>query len=115
LEAYYDSIDRGQLPIARGIELSADDLARRAVIQRLMCDFALSKENIEVSYLIDFNEYFKDELRELEALALAGLVDLDRHWITVTPKGRMLVRNVCMVFDPYLRKAQELRKFSRVI
>ncbi len=115
LPAYYNSIDRGQLPIARGMELSADDLARRAVIQHLMCDFALSKQNIEISYLLVFNEYFKSELQELEALARAGLVELDEHWITVTPKGRMLVRNLCMVFDTYLRKDQELRKFSRVI
>jgi oxygen-independent coproporphyrinogen III oxidase len=115
LDAYYDSIDRGQLPIARGVELTADDLARRAVIQSLMCDFTLSKEKIAISYLIDFNEYFRDELRELEELAQAGLLELDAQWITVTPKGRMLVRNVCMAFDPYLRKAQELRKFSRVI
>lgn len=115
LEAYYDSIDRGQLPIARGMELSADDLARRAVIQRLMCDFTLSKESIEVAYLIDFDDYFKGELQELEALAKAGLVELDKHWITVTPQGRMLVRNVCMVFDAYLRKAHESHKFSRVI
>ncbi len=115
LDTYYASIDRGELPIARGIELKADDLARRAIIQRLMCDFALSKENIEISYLIDFNQYFRDELRDLEALAQAGLVQLERQWISVTPKGRMLVRNVCMVFDAYLRQAQETRKYSRVI
>ena len=115
LPAYYESIEHGQLPVARGMELSADDLARRAVIQRLMCDFALSKQNIEISYLLVFNEYFKNELQELEALAQAGLVELDEHWITVTPKGRMLVRNLCMVFDTYLRKDQELRKYSRVI
>lgn len=115
LEPYYASLDRGELPIARGIELTADDLARRAIIQRLMCDFALSMHNIELSYLIDFKEYFSDELRELESLARAGLVTVDDAWITVTPKGRMLVRNVCMVFDAHLRKAHEPRKFSRVI
>jgi oxygen-independent coproporphyrinogen-3 oxidase len=115
LDAYYDSIDRGQLPIARGIELTADDLARRAVIQSLICNFALSKQNIEIAYLFDFNNYFKEELRELAVLAKAGLVELDEHWITVTSKGRMLVRNVCMVFDAYLRKSAELNKYSRVI
>ena len=115
LAAYYDSIDRGQLPIARGLELSADDLARRAVIQRLMCDFALSKQNIEISYLIVFNDYFRLELLELSAMAEAGLVKLDEHWITVTPRGRMLVRNVCMVFDAYLSQAVSHNKFSRVI
>lgn len=115
LDDYYARLDRGQLPIARGMVLTADDLARRAVIQRLMCDFRLSMQNIETSYLFDFKEYFKEELRELEGLAQAGLVDLEPDWITVTPKGRMLVRNVCMVFDAYLRKAQATTKFSRVI
>ena len=115
LDDYYGSIDRGQLPIARGVELTADDLVRRAVIQSLMCNFSLSKEAVEASCLIDFDDYFRTELRELESLAQAGLVELERHWITVTPKGRMLVRSVCMVFDAYLRKAHELTRFSRVI
>ena len=115
LDAYYDSIDRGLLPIARGVELTIDDLARRAVIQSLMCHFALSKESLETLYLMDFNDYFKSELQELELMAQAGLVAIDEDWITVTPKGRMLVRNVCMAFDPYLHKEHEPRKFSRVI
>jgi oxygen-independent coproporphyrinogen III oxidase len=115
LDAYYRSIDGGQLPIARGIELSADDLARRAIIQRLMCDFALSTKNIEISYLIDFKEYFKDELAALDDLARSGLVQLEEDWITVTPRGRMLVRNLCMVFDAYLSQAPGLRQFSRVV
>jgi coproporphyrinogen III oxidase-like Fe-S oxidoreductase len=92
-----------------------DDLARRAVIQRLMCDFALSRQNIEISYLLVFNEYFRQELEELKALEQAGLVALEDDWITVTPKGRMLVRTICMVFDAYLRKARETRRYSRVI
>jgi len=33
-----------ELPIMRGMELTADDLLRRAVIQMLMCHFTLSKE-----------------------------------------------------------------------
>ena len=80
-----------------------------------MCDFALSKRYIESSYLIDFNNYFSHELQELESLARTGLLELDAHQITVTPKGRMLVRNICMVFDTYLRQTQTLDKFSRVI
>ncbi len=115
LDDYYESIDRGRLPVARGMELTADDLLRRAVIQRLMCNFVLSKQNIEISYLIEFNEYFKNELQELDDLAQAGLVEVDERWITVTARGRMLVRNICMVFDAYLPQAQSLDKFSRVI
>ena len=41
LDEYYDRLDRRELPVMRGIELSADDLVRRAVIQALMCHFEL--------------------------------------------------------------------------
>ena len=115
LDKYYDSLDRGELPIARGIELTADDLVRRAVIQALMCQFALSKEAIEIAFLIDFDRHFEAEMDELAELARLGLVACDPRWITVTPRGRFLIRNVCMVFDKYLRHDQEVRRYSRVI
>lgn len=115
LDAYYDSLDRGDLPVVRGMELSQDDLARRAVIQALSCNFRLSKQSIEVAYLLDFDRYFSSEMAELRQLALDGLVETDGDWITVTPRGRMLIRNVCMVFDRYLRREQETRRYSRVI
>ena len=115
LDGYYDSLDRGDLPVVRGMELSQDDLARRAVIQALSCNFRLSKQSIEVAYLLDFDRYFSSEMAELRQLALDGLVETDGDWITVTPRGRMLIRNVCMVFDRYLRREQETRRYSRVI
>ena len=115
LDKYYDSLDRGMLPIARGIELTADDLARRAVIQGLMCQFELSKEAIEIAYLVDFDRYFEAEMLELADLARHGLVVCEPRWIQVTPKGRALIRNVCMVFDKYLRHEQEVQRYSRVI
>jgi oxygen-independent coproporphyrinogen III oxidase len=115
LQAYYDSIDRGELPILRGLVLTADDLLRRAVIMALMCHFSLSKEAVEVAYLIEFDRYFAAELDELEDLEAAGLVELESGWINVTPKGRMLIRNICMVFDRYLRVSHETARYSRVI
>ncbi len=115
LERYYASVARGEFPVMRGLELTADDLARRAVIQALMCNFAVCKQTIETSYLIDFNDYFLEELDELRALEVNGLVTLNDAWINVTPAGRMLVRNVCMVFDKYLQRGQAQQRYSRVI
>jgi oxygen-independent coproporphyrinogen-3 oxidase len=115
LETYYDSLDRGVLPIMRGIELTADDILRRAVIQALMCHFAVSKESIEIAHLIDFDSYFSTELEALQELSRNGLVNLEDRWIAVTPRGRLLIRNVCMVFDKYLRHDQEVKRYSRVI
>ncbi len=115
LDEYYECLDRNIVPIMRGIELAADDLLRRAVIHGLMCQFSLSKESIAISYLIDFDSYFANELNELREFEQLGLVKLDDSWITVTAKGRLLVRNICMLFDRYLRQDRERRRYSKVI
>jgi len=115
LDRYYAALDAGRLPVLRGIELTQDDLARRAVIQALMCHFRLSLESIELSYLVDFHRHFAAELRELKKLADDGLVEVQPDWIVVTPKGRLLVRAICMLFDRYLREARERASYSKVI
>jgi len=115
LDEYYDRLDRGVLPVMRGIELSSDDLVRRAVIQALMCHFEASVRSIEIAYLIDFRRYFAQELRQLEEYEDMGLVELDEEWISVTPRGRLVVRAICMVFDQYLRAAQQRARYSKVI
>ncbi len=115
LEEYYDSLDRDELPIMRGIELNADDLVRRAIIQALMCHFELSKESFNIAYLIDFEQYFATEMEELLEYEREGLLEISPQWISVTPKGRMLIRNICMVFDKYLRTRTEHASYSKVI
>ncbi len=115
LEDYYDSLEDGKLPIMRGIELTADDLVRRAVIQALMCHFSLSKEAIEIAHLINFDRYFATELAELREFEKLELLSIEDGWIAVTPRGRFLIRSIAMVFDRYLRHDQEVRRYSRVI
>lgn len=115
LDEYYDALDHGQLPILRGIELTADDLLRRSIIQALMCHFELSVESIEIAHLIDFKSYFAAELADLKSMAEGGLLTIDDQWITVLPRGRMLVRGIAMVFDRYLRSDRERARYSKVI
>ncbi|MES2261258.1 MAG: oxygen-independent coproporphyrinogen III oxidase [Pseudomonadota bacterium] len=107
LEAYYAALEDGLLPVARGIRLNTDDLLRRIVIQALICNFELSIGAIEESYPIDFWHYFAKEREQLEQMEAHGLLILEPKWITVTLKGRLLIRNVCMVFDRYLAHARE--------
>ena len=115
LEEYYDALGRGDLPIMRGLELSADDLARRAIIQSLMCHFELSTESIEIAYLLDFESYFRQELEDLKLYQGEGLIDIECGWLGVTPKGRLLIRNICMVFDRYLRAGEDRARYSKLI
>ncbi|PIV91599.1 MAG: oxygen-independent coproporphyrinogen III oxidase, partial [Gallionellales bacterium CG17_big_fil_post_rev_8_21_14_2_50_54_146] len=112
LENYYDALDHNNLPIMRGLELNADDLVRRAIIQALMCHFEISKESFNIAYLIDFDKYFAIEMVELRDYEHEGLLELSAQWISVTPKGRMLIRNICMVFDKYLRTRTEHARYS---
>ena len=114
LEDYYDRLDMNVLPVMRGLELSPDDLLRRAIINALMCHFVVSIEAMETAYLIDFKKYFAEELEEIKELEDLGLLTVDDAWITITLKGRLLVRNVCMVFDKYLRAGRR-SQYSRVI
>lgn len=115
LDEYYDALDRDELPVLRGIELTADDLLRRSIIQALMCHFELSIESVEIAHLIDFSEYFAEELDDLREMAKAGLVRVEDDWITVLPAGRLLVRGIAMVFDRYLRVDRERARYSKVI
>lgn len=115
LDEYYGRIESGEIPVMRGIELTPDDLARRAVIQALACHFAVSKEAISIAHLIDFDRYFAVELGELKAMEGESLVALDDEWITVTPQGRLLVRAVCAVFDRYLRTDRTRGSYSKII
>ena len=107
LDEYYAALEDGRLPVARGIRLNTDDLLRRIVIQALMCNFELSISAIEEAYPVDFWHYFAKERAQLEQLEQDGLVTLEPKWITITLKGRLLIRNVCMVFDRYLAHARE--------
>jgi oxygen-independent coproporphyrinogen-3 oxidase len=115
LEEYYDRLDRGELPVMRGIELTADDLVRRALIQCLMCHFEVPIESLEVAHLIDFRKYFAPEVEDLALFREAGLLTLDRQWLTVTAPGRFFIRNICMVFDRYLREGRERARYSKVV
>jgi len=115
LAAYYDDIDNNELPIVRGIKLNMDDVLRRLIIQMLMCNFELSIASIEQAYPITFTDYFAPELEKLRMLAQDGLLTIDTEWLSVTVKGRLLIRNICMVFDRYLNAKPDPLRYSQTI
>ena len=115
LDEYYDSINRGRLPIVRGLALSRDDLLRRSVIMALMCQGEILFESIEQSWLINFQTYFVQEMEQLRGMVDQGLVKLREDGIEVTPMGWHFVRGVAMVFDRYLQGNRNRERFSRII
>jgi oxygen-independent coproporphyrinogen-3 oxidase len=118
LARYYQALDGGTFPIERGYALSDDDKVRRHVITELMCNFHVSRKAVEAKFGIDFEAYFAKELAVLNAAdgpIADGLLDVDDESLTVTPGGRLFVRNVCMAFDRYLGSHEGRPVFSRTI
>jgi oxygen-independent coproporphyrinogen-3 oxidase len=102
LKAWSQAVDDGQLPVARGLTLTHDDLVRGAVIADLMCRGEVEFAAIEQRFGVNFAAYFGDALATLKAHVDDGLVVLDSRRLGVTRRGRLLLRSVAMCFDAYL-------------
>lgn len=115
LKQYYQYVDERGDALWRGLALTHDDCIRRDVIKALICNFRLDFSAIEQQWQLNFSDYFAEDMNLLAPLAKDGLVDIDEKGIQVTPKGRLLIRNICMCFDVYLRQKARMQQFSRVI
>lgn len=114
-EAYYAALDAGHLPVTRGLTLNEDDLILRYIIQQLTCQFEVDLNTAEHEFQIDAKTYFKTELEQLAPMQADHLLEITGSKITVTPRGRFLVRNICMAFDASLKQASMTQRFSKVI
>lgn len=114
LKPYEEKVLKDGIPTARGIMLTDDDVMRRDIILRLMCHFVLYKHEIEEKYKIRFDETFADALLDLKPMENDGLLKVHNDRIEVLPLGRLLVRNIAMPFDEYLRRGVQAR-FSRTV
>jgi oxygen-independent coproporphyrinogen-3 oxidase len=94
--SYARAIGAGQFAVVKGITFSDDDRRRAAIIERLMCDFAVDLE--AHGGVADFAV----ELDAVDALAASGIVGRDDGRIVVSDDGRPFVRLVAAAFDAYL-------------
>lgn len=115
LKLYYEQVNEMRHALWKGVALDSDDLLRREVIKQLICNFSLDKQAIESSFAVNFDHYFRDDLALLQTFIDDELVRVDERFIQVTLRGRLLIRNICMCFDKYLRNRARQQQFSRVI
>ena len=99
----------------RGIELSRDDHIRHHVITEIMCNLRLDLAAVSRRWQIDAPAYFAREWQALQPLAADDLIKISGDRLDVQPLGRLLIRNIAMVFDAYLHKAENSKRFSKVI
>ena len=102
IKRYYQRIDAGELPIARGFKSSIEDDLRRHIIMSLISDLKLDTAECNRQFSIDFNRDFSEEIFSLRSMEKDGLVEVSNEQITVTQVGRSFLRNICMPFDAYL-------------
>ncbi|HEB9288230.1 TPA: oxygen-independent coproporphyrinogen III oxidase [Campylobacter coli] len=114
MPSYEATISEGRLPFERGVKLSYDDELRKAVIMDLMANFRLDIKAIEKEFKIDFKEYFKEDLKALEEYK--EFIDLSENFILVNETGVLLIRNIAMCFDAYMKNISEDKKvFSKTV
>jgi oxygen-independent coproporphyrinogen III oxidase len=104
LARYTEAIERRGSATMRGYGLSEDDRLRRALITRLLCHAVICRSEISSEFGIDFDDYFAQELTRLQPFVEDRLIELDSDEIRVTLLGRIFIRNLAMIFDPYLEK-----------
>jgi oxygen-independent coproporphyrinogen-3 oxidase len=115
LKHYYAQVDEMRHALWKGVSLDQDDLIRREVIKELICNFSLDKKKVESRFKLSFKDYFAEDLKLLQTFVDDALVEVSDSSIKVTPRGRLLIRNICMCFDKYLRDRARQQQFSRVI
>jgi oxygen-independent coproporphyrinogen III oxidase len=114
VQDWCSAVESGNLPVERGMRLSEDDLIRRWVIRKLMCTFRVDKQDFREKFGVDFDAYFEAENDPMKYYAGEGMLTNDRYSVNITPIGSVFIRNICMVFDSYL-KQQKQELFSRTI
>jgi oxygen-independent coproporphyrinogen III oxidase len=112
---YYKVLDEEHFPVSKGYRLNEDDLLRREVIMRIMCDFELNFKQIEEKFNIRFKEYFAWGLNNLSEMENDGLITLSDEKLTINDMGRLLIRNIAMNFDGYIERKEDTAKYSRTV
>jgi oxygen-independent coproporphyrinogen-3 oxidase len=112
---YFEYIDKGHLPVQHGYELNTDDKIRRDLIQSLMCKELINGDELEKRHNIHFETYFAAELEALTPHLEDQLISFSNNTLTVLPLGKLLLRNIAMVFDAYYKSAASRRQFSKAI
>ena len=115
LQDYYKAIDTQGHAHVKGVSLSNDDIIRGEVIRELMCNLYLDKNKINEKFAINFDEYFAEDLPLLQTFINDGLLSNTTDEIKVAQKARLLIRNICMSFDDYMKQHLNKQRFSRVI
>jgi len=115
INKYYEAIDEGRFPIHSGFKMESDDVLRREVIFKIICDSSLDYKQIESKFGISFEKYFAHEIASLDKFKQDGILEFNaptNRGFSLTPTGRFFGRHVARVFDRFIQRAEGAYKIS---
>ena len=116
MPSYEEAIDAGKLPFEKGVALNEDDRIRQYVIMKLMSNFKLDIRRFEAIYGLEFREYFEDEILDLQPFVEEELIIMNDDAIECSQTGTLLIRNIAMSFDAYMKRhASSDKTFSKTV
>ncbi len=116
MPSYEEAIDAQRLPFERGVALSEDDQIRQHVIMELMSNFKLDIKRFEAIYGLEFKKYFEDALLDLKPFVEEELITMSDDYIACSETGTLLIRNIAMPFDAYMKHhAGSNKTFSKTV
>ena len=116
LKHYYHSIEtQSGCALSKGMHLTHDDVIRADAIKQLICQFELNIDEFAKKYHIEFDTYFAEALVSLKPLIDENMVIIEKNHVSVTPRGNLFIRIICMCFDAHLQNKINATRFSRVI
>ena len=116
LKHYYHSIEtQSGCALSKGMHLTHDDVIRADAIKQLICQFELNIDEFAKKYHIEFDTYFAEALVSLKPLIDDNMVIIENNHVSVTSRGNLFIRIICMCFDAHLQNKINATRFSRVI
>jgi oxygen-independent coproporphyrinogen III oxidase len=112
IKAYSETIMAGEFATKRGIAVSVADKARRAIIERLMCDLRVDIAATAELHGVDISDLRADYPR-LAEMEIDGLLVREGDVLKITEAGRPFVRSACAAFDRYLVEGEQ--RHSRAV
>ncbi|MDD2437144.1 MAG: oxygen-independent coproporphyrinogen III oxidase [Massilibacteroides sp.] len=113
---YIERVEKGQLPVIKGYALRKDEQVTREVIETLMCNYRIDWFELKERFCRPLSELrrtvgYEDSV--MAAFARDGLITYDDRFLTITPAGRLFVRNVAASMDPLMKNSDKI--FSKPV
>ncbi|WP_025763928.1 oxygen-independent coproporphyrinogen III oxidase [Dyadobacter tibetensis] len=111
IDTYTKRLQKGELPIYKGHELTKEDLIIRKHILNLMTRYETHWPQPN-----QICEAFNEGLQRMDEMVKDELVILEPYRLRITDKGRAFIRNICMALDARLWADKPINQiFSKTV